>query len=237
MTADDGPDHSSSDTSDPTAQQVVAIDGPSGSGKSTVARRLARTLRYSYLDTGAMYRAVTWYLLQRQVPDSVPDAELERHLEPLELRLEPDGRLLVNGGDVTAELRQPAVEAMVSSFSARPLVRRRMRRLQRELAARGPLVAEGRDMATVVFPKARWKFYLDAAAAERARRRRDDFLESGRDVSEAEVLEEMNQRDRLDSSREDAPLRRAEDATYVDTTGMAVDDVVAKLEQLVRDTG
>lgn len=216
---------------------VVAIDGPSGSGKSTVARALATELGYAYLDTGAMYRAVTWFLLSRQVPETASDEELEVELQQLDLSASRDGRVLLGGEDVTAHLRSREVESKVSLVSARPVVRRAMRTYQRRFAASGPIVAEGRDVASVVFPKARWKFFIDAEPEERARRRLQDFQASGRDVSEAQVLEEMAVRDRLDSTRKDAPLARIKDATYVDTTGQDIKAVVAWLREIVTADG
>lgn len=216
---------------------VVAIDGPSGSGKSTVARALAMELGYAYLDTGAMYRAVTWYLLSRQVAETASDEELERELDELDLCATRDGRVLLGGQDITAHLRSREVESKVSLVSARPVVRKAMRKHQRQFATSGPIVAEGRDVASVVFPNARWKFFLDAEPEERARRRHQDFVASGRDVSKAEVLEEMAVRDRLDSTRTDAPLARTRDATYVDTTGQDVATVVARLRGIVTADG
>ncbi len=212
---------------------VVAIDGPSGSGKSTVARAVAKALGYAYLDTGAMYRAVTWFLLGRQVSETASDETLQAELLELDLSLGQDGTVLLDGKDVTPHLRAREVESRVSGVSARPAVRQAMRKLQRQFATDGPIVAEGRDIATVVFPNARWKFYLDAEPGERARRRRQEFLASGREVSAEQVLQEMAVRDRLDSTRKDAPLTRTKDATYVDTTGQRVEDVVARLQELV----
>jgi cytidylate kinase len=224
---------SSKEDTEQIPDSVVAIDGPSGSGKSTVSRGLARALGYAYLDTGAMYRAVTWFLLGRQVVETTSDEALQAALDELDLSLDPDGKVLVDGKDVTAHLRAREVESRVSLVSARPAVRRSMRKLQRQFARSGPIVAEGRDIATVVFPNARWKFYLDAEPEERARRRREEFLARGRDVSAAEVLQEMAVRDRLDSTRKDAPLTRTTDATYVDTTGQSIEDVVARLQEIV----
>jgi cytidylate kinase len=218
----------------PEARDVVAIDGPSGAGKSTVARRLAAALGFAYLDTGAMYRAVTWYLLENGMPDLGDDAALEARLARLRLQLHADGRVSVDGRDVTNHLRSREVETQVSAVSAVPIVRRHLRRLQRQVAAYGPLVAEGRDMASVVFPHARWKIYLDADRAERARRRHRDFIAQGREVSRAEVEEEIAVRDQLDSSRKDAPLARAGDATLLDTSGLSVEEVVARIGARVR---
>ncbi len=216
---------------------VVAIDGPSGSGKSTVARAVAKALGYAYLDTGAMYRAVTWFLLGRQVAETASDADLETDLQELDLSLGLDGTVLLAGQDVTPHLRAREVESRVSSVSARPVVRQVMRKLQRQFASDQPIVAEGRDITTVVFPNARWKFFIDAEPEERARRRRRDFLARGRDVSEEQVLQEMAVRDRLDSTREDAPLARTKDATYVDTTGQSIAEVVARLREIVTADG
>lgn len=219
---------------------VVAIDGPSGAGKSTVARRAAEALGFQYLDTGAMYRAVTWHFLELGLlPDPTGAAgddlqRMQQELAALDLRLEGSGRVLLDGRDVTAHLRSREVESRVSAVSALPFVRQAMARLQRRVAAAGPIVAEGRDMGSVVFPRARWKVYLDAAPSERARRRQRDFEQRGRAVGEREVLEEIQVRDRLDSTRKDAPLRQAEDAHYVDTTTLTTEQVVAAVLALVR---
>ena len=217
---------------------VVAIDGPSGAGKSTIARRLAARLGYSFLDTGAMYRAITWHFLKRGVSPASrageDDAEQMRAaLKDAGLRLAGD-RVLLNGHDVTQHLRTREVESQVSAVSALSFVRARMGELQREVAAQGPVVAEGRDMGSVVFPRARWKIFLDAAPTERARRRCADFAQQGRDVAEQDVLQEILVRDRLDSTRADAPLKQASDALYVDTTDMSADAVIELLLSHVR---
>jgi len=222
----------------PTA--VVAIDGPSGAGKSTVARRLAQRLGFAFLDTGAMYRAVTWHFLANGCAPAecadAPDrgqARMQKALAEARLELVGDAVLLA-GRDVTSHLRTREVESQVSAVSALPFVRVAMGDLQRAVAAKGPIVAEGRDMGSVVFPRARWKVYLDAKPEERARRRSEDFGRQGRAVRPADVLEEILVRDRLDSTRSDAPLRQAADALYLDTTGMATDAVVDRLFAWVR---
>ncbi len=220
--------------------EVVAIDGPSGAGKSTVARLLAERLGFAFLDTGAMYRAVTWHFLQAGCAPAECAGDPDRGLERMRLALASArlelraGRVLLNGRDVTAHLRVREVESQVSAVSALPFVRTAMRDLQRAVAAQGPVVAEGRDMGSVVFPEARWKVYLDAAPSERARRRSQDFERQGRPVSAADVLDEILVRDRLDSTRSDAPLRQAADALYVDTTGLTTEAVVARLLDFVR---
>jgi cytidylate kinase len=222
--------------------EVVAIDGPSGAGKSTVARQLAQRLGFGFLDTGAMYRAITWLFLQAGCAPAEcaaePDlghARMRACLQQSRLELQ-NGRVVLNGRDVTEHLRTREVESQVSAVSALSFVRAAMRDLQRAVAQAGPVVAEGRDMGSVVFPMARWKIYLDAAPSERARRRCQDFVRQGREISEASVLEEILVRDRLDSTRSDAPLRQAADAVYIDSTGLTTELVVAQLLAHVRGT-
>jgi len=222
------------DEDDQGPTEVVAIDGPSGAGKSTVARQLAQRLGYAFLDTGAMYRAVTWLFLENQHNDLSDEATTRALLADLDLDLRPGGTVLVNGRDVTAHLRSREVESRVSAVSALPEVRARMRALQRAIARRGPVVAEGRDMTSVVFPAARWKFFLDAEPEVRARRRYLEVRGKGREVTEADVLEELAVRDRLDSTRRDAPLTRTPQAHYIDTTDLSVEQTVDLLLATIR---
>lgn len=208
---------------------TVAIDGPAGAGKSTVAKRLAKELGYTYMDTGAMYRAFAW-----KVKESAIDLENEEQLTAalretrIELLEEPGGlRVLLDGSDVTTQIRAPEMSQLASKVSALRPVRERMVELQRAMGARGGVVAEGRDIGTVVFPQAEVKIFLTAGAEERAQRRFGELRGQGKEVTLEETLEEMNQRDRRDEQRALAPLRQADDAIAIDSTGSSADEVMA----------
>ena len=210
---------------------VVAIDGPSGAGKSTVARRVASELGLEVLDTGAMYRAVTLAVLEADVDPSDADACA---VVAARVLIEQRGpQTLLDGRNVSVEIRSPPVNATVSTVSAHPEVRRVLVDHQRSWAiARGGGVVEGRDIGTVVFPDAVVKVFLTASEAERARRRRDES--AGAPVSVEAVREDLGRRDRLDSSRAASPLVAADDAIRIDTTGRPVDDVVREIVKHVR---
>jgi len=217
---------------------MIAIDGPAASGKSTVAKAVARRLGVRHLDTGAMYRAVTWLALERGI--AVDDTEaLARIAEqnPVSFEYLSGGPIAdvvrIAGHDVTAAVRTPEVDANVSAVSAVPAVREALVAQQRKLADGGDVVVEGRDIGTVVFPLAEVKVFLTASEQERARRRRVDLAGQGVDVDEAEVEARLARRDRYDSSRAVSPLAAAEDATVLDTTGLTVEQVVDAIEALV----
>lgn len=213
---------------------VVTIDGPAGAGKSTVARRLARRLGVRYLDTGAMYRSVTLAALEAGLAlDDGP--ALGRLAESLALHLESDGRTLIGDRDVSALIREERVSAAVSEVSAQPEVRAAMTGLQRRIGEEAPLVCEGRDMGTVVFPEAELKVYLDADARTRAQRRRQDLEAQGEAVSLEELIERIERRDRYDSGRAAAPLRRDDSQLYLDTSSLSIDQVMDRLEELVAE--
>lgn len=209
---------------------VVAIDGPSGSGKSTVARGVARRLSLRYLDTGAMYRALTCLALDERVDLEDAD-ELAALAEraSLELTTDPDHFAVTAAGqDVTERIRTRAVSNAVSAVSAATGVRDSLLRLQRDIIGSGGIVVEGRDIGTVVVPDAPVKVYLTASSAARAERRFSEIGEPAEDAGYGLrlTLEEIDRRDRLDSSREAAPLQRADDAVELDSTSMSTDDVV-----------
>ncbi len=212
--------------------RVIAIDGPAGAGKSTVARELARRLGFRFLDTGAFYRAATLKALRAGLDladENAVGALTEK--SAIELRV-VDGasRVFLDGEDVSAAVRGTDVSKAVPIVAAHARVRKAMVPRQRDFAALGPIVAEGRDMATVVFPDAGWKFYLDAAPGVRAARR---AAERG-DADVAKIEAEITTRDHSDSTRAAAPLRRADEATLVDTSTLSIDEVVAVLERQVR---
>ncbi len=220
-------------------EQIVTIDGPSGVGKSTVSRAVAARLGYTYLDTGAMYRAVAWKCLQDGVPPDDEDA-VARLLEDINIRLLPpekdgdDVRVLVNGRDVSREIRSPEMAMAASRVSALGTVREKLTRMQQEMGAAGRIVAEGRDTGTVVFPRAAWKFFLDAAPGERARRRAEQLRLRGQEVDEKKILAQIIQRDRDDRERTIAPLRAAPDSIHIDTTNLDLDQVVDRILSHIR---
>jgi len=218
----------------------IAIDGPAGSGKSTVGAALALKLGFLYFDTGVMYRAVTIAALRRGIPlDEEPMLNEISRKVVIEVRqpTEDDGRqstVLLDGEDVTWELRAPAVDASVSIPSANRGVRAAMVEQQRRIAAPGNLVMVGRDIGTVVLPRAEVKIYLTATVEERALRRHAELLARGRPSDYDDVLASMRERDRLDSERTESPLRRAPDAIRIDSTGLTQEETLEQCLQAVR---
>ena len=207
---------------------IVTIDGPSGAGKSTITKQLAAKLMFTYLDTGAMYRAVG-LKIHRTATNLDDRNALQKLLDTIDLRLVADGdgtRVLLNNEDVSEAIRTPEMSMIASRVSADKLVREKLTLLQRNVGQKGSIVAEGRDMGTVVFPKANHKFFLDASPEERARRRQKQLAEQGQDVDFKETLEQIIKRDKDDSSRALSPLKPAEDAIIIDSSEMTIDEVV-----------
>ncbi len=218
-----------------TRHPIVTIDGPAGAGKSTAARRLAERLGYRFVPSGAIYRAIAWQV-QRGI-----DLATALATTRIEFRGAPASqRILVDGEDVTAELRAPQMSALTSALSQRPEVRAFADALQRRLATEGPVVVEGRDAGTVVFPDADCKFYLDATLEVRAARRLADRRQRGQPADAAEVREALAARDLADRTRPVAPLIRSEEAVYIDSSALTIDEVIevmAKEVERVCSTG
>ena len=216
------------------ARPIIAIDGPVGAGKSTVARELASALAFSYINTGAMYRAVA--LVARESGISPGDAQIERRLAGIldMIAITFDGeRVHLSSRDITAAIAAPEVGDLASRLSTLAIVRRKMRELQRAAGRDGGAVMEGRDIGTAVFPDAEFKFFLDADVEVRAERRWRELVAKGASVTRDEVLAQLLERDRRDSERELAPLRRADDAIVIDSTRLAVAEVVAAMKARV----
>jgi CMP/dCMP kinase len=215
---------------------IIAIDGPSGAGKSTLAKRLAKELGFIYVDTGAMYRALALKVLREGV-DLADDASMARLIGSTTIDLrQVDGALqvLLDGADVAAEIRTPQVSQMASKASALGVVRVRLLELQRDMARRGNIGAEGRDIGTVVFPQAEVKIFLQASAAERARRRFAELQSAGQSVDLTKTLREIEERDQRDSERDLAPLRQADDALMIDSSGVDANQVTARVLAHIR---
>jgi CMP/dCMP kinase len=216
---------------------IVAIDGPAGSGKSTTAKAVAQKRSFCYIDTGAMYRAVTLEIIRRQI--SIDDLSAISHLmDHIDIRFGdtlPNQRTLLNGEDVSEAIRNPEVNQLVSAVSAISLVRKKMVQQQRQMSQQQNVVLDGRDIGTVVFPDADLKFFLVADLEERARRRWLEMRESQPQLSIDSVKEMLDRRDRLDSSRESAPLKMADDAIKLDTTNLTIEEqaeiIISYIEQ------
>ncbi len=218
---------------------IIAIDGPAGSGKSTTAKAVARRLNLTFLDTGAMYRVITLAALRRGVPaddeaalgDVVANTRISFSGSP------PDERVLMNGEDVTAEIRGEAVTSRVSDYCAPMIVRKALVEQQRRIAAGKSIVCEGRDIGTMVFPGAEIKIYMTASVPERAARRKKDFARIGIVKSDEELIAELTERDRKDSNRPVSPLKKADNAVELDTTGMSLEEQIEWIVQRALSIG
>ncbi len=212
---------------------VVAIDGPAGAGKSTVAQLAAKELGYTYIDTGAMYRAVAWKTLQQG--KEITDELILEVVKDIDVNLQyADGKtkVTVDGTDVSTAIRTPEVSGIVSQVAALGPVRVKMVDLQRKMAERGSVLMDGRDIATNVLPNADVKIFLTASIEERAKRRWKELKEKGYDITREKLQQDIAARDKADSEREISPLVQAEDATLLDTTGLSIDEVVSRILSL-----
>jgi cytidylate kinase len=219
---------------------MIAIDGPAASGKTTLGRRLADYLGYLFVDTGVMYRAVTWAALQRGI-DIHDEARVTALAEEVQIDILPpsqnDGRFYdvrMDHQDITWEIRNPQVEAAVSIVSAYPGVRRALTAQQRRIGLRGRVVMVGRDIGTVVLPEADLKIYLDASPEERARRRFAELQARGEAADYGAILQKVRERDQIDSTRQVAPLQAAPDAIHIDSDGLTAEEVFERVRELCR---
>lgn len=216
---------------------IIAIDGPAGAGKSTVAKRVANELGFLYIDTGAMYRALTLKVLEEKIDiKNAPQIIEIASKANIDLINEKDESLkvLLDGKDVTSQIRQARITKFVSDIAKINDVRKFMLKLQRSFGKRGSCVLDGRDIGTVVFPDADKKFYIDAQFKERVKRRYKELTGLGQDVTASDIESDLANRDTIDSTRQVAPLKKADDAIYIDTTNMTIEEVVNMLLSYIK---
>ena len=213
---------------------VVAIDGPAGAGKGTITKLVGEKLGLINIDTGATFRCVALNMLQEHI-DIQEEEKIEKMLNNINIEMHIDGKIFLNGEDVTHRIRENDVNGLVSPVSTLPVVRNKLLEVQRNIAKGKNVIMEGRDIGTVVFPNADVKIYLDAAAEERARRRVLQNQEKGIESSYEEVLKGIKDRDKRDSTREIAPLKKAEDAIYVDSTNLSIEQVVNQIVKIIEN--
>ena len=212
---------------------VIAIDGPSGAGKSTIAKLLAEKLRYEYISTGAMYRLVGLIAHDSGIFDD--DEKMKNLCEKIVEKIYfKNGKIYYNGEDYTDKIYENRVSMLASEISKRKVVRDALGKLQREIGLKQPSILEGRDIGTVIFPDAKFKFYLDASPEKRAERRYLELKQRGEEVDYQKILNEIIERDENDSTREIAPLRKAEDAIYIDTSNLTIEEVFDKILEKVQ---
>lgn len=209
----------------------IAIDGPAGSGKSTIAKIIAEKQKLMYINTGSMYRAVTYYSIKNDVKCN-ETSKLIALIETLEMHFDGD-RLIVNGNDITDELTYPEISNNVSNYAAVKEVREKLVYLQQKMFEKFEVIMDGRDIGTVVLKDAKYKFFITAKAEERAKRRYKELIEKGIEVDFNNILEEIEKRDYIDTHREVNPLTKAEDAIEIDTSYLSIDDVVKKISEVL----
>ncbi|PTY40110.1 (d)CMP kinase [Brachyspira hampsonii] len=212
--------------------EIITLDGPSGAGKSTIAKLLAKKLSFKYLDTGAMYRAVTLYMIKHNININ-DNNEVISALNNLSINFDNAGRIYLDNEDVTEAIRSMEVVNLVSKVSSISIVRQNMVSLQRKIAEGGNYVVDGRDIGSVVFPDSKYKFYMDASLDERAKRRYNEELSKGKNISYEDIRESIRKRDEFDSNREDSPLVVPKNANIIDTTSMTIDEVVEKIANVI----
>ena len=212
---------------------VVAIDGPAGSGKGTVAKLISEKLGFVNIDTGATFRCIALAMIQKDIKKEEED-KIRELLNHININMKPDGTVLLNGEIVTDRIRENDVNTLVSPISVIKIVRDKLLDVQRKIAEGKNVVMEGRDIGTVVFPDADVKIYLDASPEERAKRRLKQNQEKGIESSYEEVLQNIIDRDKRDSSREIAPLKQADDAIYLDSTLLSIEEVVEKITDIIK---
>lgn len=211
----------------------IAIDGPAGAGKSTVAKKLAKLLNYTYIDTGAMYRAITYKAIQEKV-NLIEENKIADIAQSADIILEGE-KIFLDGKDISEEIRKPGVSEKVSLVSKIPKVREILVQKQRKIAEGKNVVMDGRDIGTVVLPDAQFKFFLTASLEERAKRRYRELKTKNVNVSYYEVLKEIENRDTIDSQRDTSPLKIAEDSIVIDTTYLSEEEVVEKLYNIIKE--
>ncbi len=212
-------------------KDIITIDGPSGAGKSTVAKLLAKRLGYDYLDTGALYRAVAWEVREKKI-DIEDEKSLEDILKTIDIICSRN-KIMVDGMDITSEIRTEEIGELSSKLSAKPIVRDRLLAIQREIGLKGKVVMEGRDIGSVIFPEAENKFFVNASVEKRGERRYRELKDRAQNPIET-VIEDIRKRDHRDSSRKFAPLKRADDMVYIDTSNLSVEDVITKIMEALK---
>lgn len=219
-------------------KSVIAIDGPAGAGKSTISKMVAKQLKYIYIDTGAMYRAVAWRVLQEYKPP-ISTKQIIASVQDIDIKLSYDDnqnlQVETNGTNVTTEIRTPQVTALVSQVAAVGQVREKMVELQRNMAKQGKILMDGRDIGTCVLPNADLKIYLTASADERANRRAKQMAQKGYNIDVEKIKADIIARDEADMNREISPLKKADDAVLLDTTNMTIDEVLKTIIKMVQD--
>ncbi len=213
---------------------VVAIDGPAGSGKGTVTKKVGEKLGLVNIDTGAMFRCVTLNMIEENI-NLEDEAKIEEILNKIEIDMKENGQIFLNGKEVTNRIRENDINKFVSPVSIIPDVRKKLLDLQRKVAQGKKVIMEGRDIGTVVFPNANVKIYLDATPEERAKRRMKQNQENGIFGSYEEILESIINRDKKDMTREVAPLKRAEDAIYIDSSNMSIEETVEEIIKIIKN--